>query len=94
MNVRVEFHVNLIVSIGLLMYNFPMTKKIKSLIETNPYLRDPKKREESLIWSVATSTAIETGENPESIAKRLRKYRDRARHIKRKATPKAVKARR
>ncbi|MGH9427938.1 MAG: hypothetical protein ACRD2L_16760 [Terriglobia bacterium] len=66
----------------------------KSLIETNPYLRDPKKREEAIIWAVATSTAIETGEDPESIAKRLRKYRDRGRHTKRKAAPKAVKARR
>jgi hypothetical protein len=71
-----------------------MPKKEKPLIKTNPYLRDPKKREEALIWSVATSTAIETGENPESIAKRLRKHRDRGQHIKQKATPKAVKARR
>lgn len=66
----------------------------KSLIETNPYLRDPKKREEALIWSVATSTAIETGENPESIVKRLRKYRDRSLPTKRKTSLKATKTRR
>jgi hypothetical protein len=71
-----------------------MSKKKKSLIETNPYLRDPKKREEAIIWNVATSTAIETGENPESIAKRLRKHLDRGRHTKKKATPKTAKARR
>ncbi len=33
----------------------------KSLIETNPYLRDPEQRRKGLIRSIATSTAIETG---------------------------------
>ena len=66
----------------------------KPLIETNPYLSDPKKREEALIWNVATSTAIETGENPKVIAKRLRTYRDRGKLPRRKAVPKALKVRR
>ena len=33
----------------------------KSLIETNPYLRDPEQRRELIYTAVATSTAIETG---------------------------------
>jgi len=47
----------------------------KSLIETNPYLRDPEQRRKGLIRSVATSTAIETGANAETIARTLRKAR-------------------
>ncbi len=34
----------------------------KPLIETNPYLRDPEKFRKALIMSVASSTAIETGQ--------------------------------
>ena len=34
----------------------------KPLIETNPYLRDPVKFRKALITSVASSTAIETGQ--------------------------------
>lgn len=33
----------------------------KSLIETNPYLKDPEQRRELIYIAVATSTAIETG---------------------------------
>jgi len=40
----------------------------KSLIETNPYLKDPKKYREALIKSVSSSTAIETGVPVETIA--------------------------
>ena len=43
----------------------------KPLIETNPYLRDPKKFRKALIRSVASSTAIETGQPIEAIARML-----------------------
>ncbi|MCK9275774.1 MAG: hypothetical protein M0P57_11870 [Syntrophales bacterium] len=33
--------------------------KKKSLLETNPYLKDPAEREARIILSVATSSAIE-----------------------------------
>lgn len=45
--------------------------KQKPLIETNPYLRDPKKFRKALITSVASSTAIETGAPVASIARML-----------------------
>jgi hypothetical protein len=48
--------------------------KRASLRETNPHLRDPAQFQEDLIWSVATSTAIETGESVEAIAKDLRRF--------------------
>jgi hypothetical protein len=35
--------------------------KLRPLIETNPYLRDPEKFRKALLTSVASSTAIETG---------------------------------
>ena len=31
----------------------------KSLLETNPYLKDPKKREEAIARNIETSSAIE-----------------------------------
>lgn len=43
----------------------------KKLIDTNPYLKDPEKRRKALIRSVASSTAIETGESIEEITKKL-----------------------
>lgn len=46
-------------------------KKQKPLIESNPYLKDPKKYRKALILSVASSTAIETGASVESIARML-----------------------
>lgn len=46
-------------------------KKQKPLIETNPYLKNPKKYRKALILSVASSTAIETGASVESIRKAL-----------------------
>jgi len=33
----------------------------KPLIETNPYLKDPKRRRKLIYTAVTTSTAIETG---------------------------------
>ena len=41
----------------------------KSLNETNPYLRDRRKRREGLITNVASSTAVETGRKPKAIAR-------------------------
>jgi len=43
----------------------------KPLIETNPYLKKPEKYWPSLVTNVASSTAIETGKNTESIVKTL-----------------------
>jgi hypothetical protein len=43
----------------------------KPLIETNPYLRDPKKFRKALITSIASSTAIETGAPIASIVRML-----------------------
>jgi hypothetical protein len=45
--------------------------KQKSLIETNPYLRDPERSRKALITSIASSSAIETGESVASIARML-----------------------
>jgi hypothetical protein len=53
-----------------------MEMKKKSLIETNPYLQNPKKYRKALIMNVASSTAIETGASVESIARMLTDKRD------------------
>lgn len=45
--------------------------KKKSLFDSNPYLKDPKKYRDALITSVSSSTAIETGATVESITKQL-----------------------
>lgn len=39
----------------------------KTLIETNPYLQDPKKYRKALVMNVASSTAIETGASVKSV---------------------------
>ncbi|MFZ5589084.1 MAG: hypothetical protein ACOY4M_05515 [Pseudomonadota bacterium] len=52
-----------------LCYNMRMEQK--PLIETNPYLRDPEKFRKALILSVASSTAIETGQSIEAIVRML-----------------------
>jgi hypothetical protein len=49
--------------------------KSKPLIETNPHLRDPLKRQKALITSVASSTAIETGASVDSIVRMLEKHK-------------------
>jgi hypothetical protein len=43
----------------------------KPLVETNPYLRDAAKRRDSLIANVSSSTSVETGRKPETIARAL-----------------------
>jgi len=45
--------------------------KKKSLFDSNPYLQDPKKYRDSLITSVSSSTAIETGATTESVSKQF-----------------------
>jgi hypothetical protein len=45
--------------------------KNKSLIETNPHLKDPAKYRKALVTNVASSTAVETGASIESIARIL-----------------------
>ena len=34
--------------------------RLKPLVETNPYLKDPEVRAQLLAWAVSTSTSIET----------------------------------
>ena len=49
----------------------------KPLIETNPYLQNPKKYRDSLITNVSSSTAIETGDNVYSVADTLKEVIDK-----------------
>ena len=53
-------------------YNYSMN--YKPLIETNPYLRNPKLYEKLLIINVGSSTAIELGSIPAPIAVILKTY--------------------
>ena len=46
----------------------------KPLIETNPYLRDPKQYEKLLIINVGSSTAIELGSIPAPITNILKTF--------------------
>lgn len=45
--------------------------KHKSLIETNPHLKDQAKYRKALVANVASSTAVETGASIESISRIL-----------------------
>ena len=56
----------------------------KPLIETNPYLRDPEKFRKALIMSVASSTAIETGQPIVDIVRMLEEH---AKHEPHTTTP-------
>ena len=47
--------------------------KRKTLSQANPHLRDPEKAARQLIRSVASSTAIETGESVRDIEKKIRR---------------------
>lgn len=47
-----------------------------SIYEATPFLHDPVRYREFLVRGVASSSAIETGESVEAIAKRLRKFFD------------------
>ena len=44
----------------------------KPLIETNPYLRDPKELERFVFINVTSSTAIELGKLPPSLVRALK----------------------
>lgn len=57
------------------------------LTKSNPHLRDPKKFREGLIMNVASSTAIETGQSVESIAKALRDAAVRRESRSKRAAP-------
>jgi hypothetical protein len=50
--------------------------KRPTIFEANAFLHDPVRYREFLVSHVASSSAIETGESVEAIAKRLRKYFD------------------
>ena len=65
----VEVFMHLLIGSLIICYNALM--KLRPLIETNPYLRDPEKFRKALITSVASSTAIETGVPVESIVRML-----------------------
>ena len=45
--------------------------KKKSLFDSNPYLKDHKKYQDSLITSVSSSTALETGASVESVSQQI-----------------------
>jgi hypothetical protein len=55
----------------------------QSLLETNPYLKDPDKYQKALITNVSSSTAIETGASVESIARTLTESKETDRIKKR-----------
>ena len=56
-------------------YNVAM--KGKTLSQVNPHLRDPEKAARQLIRSVASSTAIETGESVRDIEEKIRRLESR-----------------
>lgn len=58
---------------NLLDYNRGM--KRKTLYETNPHLRDPAEATRQIIRSVASSTAIETGQPVREIEERIKHLR-------------------
>jgi hypothetical protein len=43
----------------------------KKLIETNPHLRDPARYRKDLLTNVSSSTAVETGQRVDEVAKSL-----------------------
>jgi hypothetical protein len=47
-----------------------------SLFEANAFLHDPVRYRDYLVRTVASSTAIETGESVQAISRRLRKFLD------------------
>ena len=48
-----------------------MSKKQKPLIETNPFLKDPKQYRKAMRLSVASSIAVETGTSVKSVIRML-----------------------
>ena len=45
----------------------------KSLMETNPYLKDSSQSEKLILINVTTSTAVEIGDLPSSMVEKLKK---------------------
>lgn len=56
--------------------------KKRSLLDTNPFLHDPVKFRKSLVTSVSSSTAIETGEPIYKIAEKLTRARAAENRVK------------
>jgi hypothetical protein len=52
--------------------------KANSLLQTNPHLKNPKTAQRMIIRSIASSTAIETGESIEAIEKKIIRLRSAA----------------
>lgn len=50
--------------------------KRMTLFEANPFLHDPVRYRDYLVRTVATSTAIETGESVKTIKRRLGRFLD------------------
>jgi hypothetical protein len=58
-----------------------VSMKAKSLSQTNPHLKNPKTAERMVLRSIASSTAIETGESIDLIEQKLIKLRSAASHV-------------
>jgi len=56
--------------------------KANSLTKTNPYLKDPVKAQELITRSIASSTAIETGESIAVIEQKIIRLRSAASRAK------------
>jgi len=54
----------------------------KKLTQSNPFLKDKTKAKKLLLRSVASSTAIETGESISKIEEKLNRSRSLSNHIK------------
>jgi len=54
----------------------------KSLASVNPYLSNPKIARKMRIRSIASSTAIETGESIEKIEAKLQSFSNKKHHVK------------
>lgn len=51
--------------------------EMKTLAETNPHLQDPEKARVQRLRSLASSTAIETGESIEQVEERIIRIRSK-----------------
>ena len=56
--------------------------KRKPLSQTNPHLRDTEAAKRRLIRSIASSTAIETGESVQAIEEKLRRLESSPSRVK------------
>ena len=58
-------------NLPVIQYNEAMEKK--TLAQTNPHLQDPEKALRQRVRSIASSTAIETGQSIEELEKKIAK---------------------